>query len=182
MECKDCKNLINAYLEGELEGEKFFEVERHINQCADCRAETDRLIRVRELLKELREVEVPPGEKEAFVSALRNRLDQERSHRLRRQINLRPVFVFAAAVVIIVLLMISIPRRNQSIAIAPAPGMNKIGNAAVDGLIQRTLDDHFIGASGDFLSEPFVTAGQIALNLRVTKETHRDLLETSGDR
>lgn len=177
MDCAKCKELLNAYLDGELEGTLFAELERHIERCPDCRAELDRIMKMRELLDELRGVEVPEGERERFIDALRNRLETEQKRGLRREINWRPALIGAIAVVAILIVLIAIPREKPPPEIAPAPGLNALQNVVVDVAVVGTLDDHFLATSGDFMSSQEVSMGQTLSAWRVLKKTHGELFE-----
>jgi len=177
MDCNACQNLLNAYLDGELEGIRFAEVERHLDQCRTCKAELERLVRMRELLSELREVEVPEGEREAFISALRERLEAEQTRGVRREINWRPALVSGIAVVIILIVLVSIPHQVSPVKIAPASGLNPMENAFVDRMISGALDDHFLATSGDFLADPALTTGQVLSVWKVVRQTHGELFE-----
>ena len=177
MDCRKCQELLNAYLDGELEGAAFAEMERHIERCPDCKAELDRVMKMRALLSELRDVEVPEGEREKFIGALRDRLESERKRGFRREITLRPALIGAIAVVVILIAVVSVPREGAKPKIAPAPGLNALENILVDVAIVGALDDYFIATTGDFMSSPEVSGGQALAAWKVVKETHGDLFE-----
>jgi hypothetical protein len=180
MNCESCKNLLQAYLDGELEGEKFTEIEHHIEHCASCKAELARLLRVRDLLKDLKEVEVPPGEREAFINALRNRIRAEEVHFTveRRPINWRPALIASIALVAVLIIVVLIPIKlvRGPAKIAPAKGINAIEDAGVDMLITGGLGNHFLATQGDILSDPYVTGGEILGAWKILKDTHGDML------
>jgi anti-sigma factor RsiW len=178
MDCDSCKNTVQAYLDGELEGDKFAEFEHHLERCPDCRAELDRLVKMRGLLKDLKEVEVPSGEREAFIDALRNRIEAEQARGgiARRQINWRPALVAAIVIVALMIVVVFLPKTWGSSKIAPAPGLNAIEDARLDLLITSGLGSHIVATQGDFLADPAVTGGQVVDIWRVMKDTHGDLL------
>jgi len=175
MDCDKCKIQLHAYLDGELEGQAFAEVEHHVGQCPDCKTELDRLVKMRELLQELKKVEVPEGEREIFIGALRDRLLSEGATEYRKRADLRPYLIAAIAVVVILIVMVSIPKKEKPLRLGPGPGLNAMQNAVVDGIIATGLDDHFLTTSGDFLSDPGVSGGEIIAVWKVVRETHRDL-------
>ncbi len=176
MNCEKCQQLLNAYLDGELEGIEFDEVEVHIDKCPECRSELDQLVKMRELLMDLRSVEVPEGEKEAFIEALRARLKAEGAREPQaRRMDLRPLLIAAIVVIVFLMVFISGHRREPNLKIAPASGLNAMENAVVDGVVAGVLDDHIVATSGDFMTDPGVTSGEVVALWRVVKGTHSDL-------
>lgn len=61
MKCEDCRELLWAYLEGELHEEESAEIERHLAECADCRKELDVQQEIRKSLQCLPDKELPEG-------------------------------------------------------------------------------------------------------------------------
>ena len=181
MDCGRCKDLLNAYLDGELEGTVFAELERHIEHCPGCRADLDRIMKMRSLLDDLKEVEVPEGARESFIGALRDRLEAEQQRGMRKEINWRPALIGAIAVVAALIIVVSIPREAPEPEIAPAPGLNALQNMMVDVAVVGSLDDHFLATTGDFMCVPELSAGQALAAWRVIKETHGDLFEPAPD-
>jgi len=180
MDCEKCKQLLNPYLDGELEGSEFAEIEHHLEKCPDCTAELDRLVRMRDLLRELRAVEVPEGEREVFINALRERLEAEGIPSPARKRDPRPVMVAAIAFVLALVLLVSLPRGDQTPKIAPAPGLNAFQNAAFDAMIVGALDNHILATSGDFMADPAATGGQAIAVWKVVRSTHNDIFEPAG--
>ena len=43
MTCREAKNLLNAYVDGELDSAGSLSVESHVQRCASCLAEVDNL-------------------------------------------------------------------------------------------------------------------------------------------
>lgn len=178
MDCNKCKNSLQAYLDGELDGEKFVEVELHVSRCPECKAELDRLVKLRDILRELREVDVPPGERESFIDALRKRIEKEQvlSPPSRKEIKWRPVLVGAIAVVALLILMLAISPGRRVERIAPAEGVSQLENARIDMIIMGGLSTHFLATQGDVFSDPISTGGEVIEGWRVIKDTHGDLL------
>ncbi len=175
MDCQGCNRLLQAYLDGDLDGAPHREVEAHLDKCPDCRADYDRLVKVRDLLKDLREVEVPSGEREEFIRALMDRIEAERVAGWSRRINWRPALIGAIAVVAILIVLVSIPRQREIPEIAGAPGLNALENVRIDTLIMGGLDAHFMATSGDFLCDPGTAGGTILSVRQVLKETYGEL-------
>jgi hypothetical protein len=179
MNCDTCQNILQAYLDGELEGDKFTEVERHIEHCPSCKAELDKLLKVRGFLKDLKEVEIPAGEREAFINALRNRIRTEEviSGAQVRRVNWRPILVTGIALVAVLIFITFIPITSGKIRIAPAKGINAIEDASVDFIITGGLANHYLATQGDFLADPAVTGGEIISSWKILKDTHEDILQ-----
>lgn len=177
MDCRECQRLLQAYLDGDLDGAPFAAVEHHLERCPDCRAELDRLVKMRDLLKELREVEVPEGERDTFIEALMQRIEAERARGYRRPINWRPALVASIAIVFILIIVVGIGPGARPPTIAPGPKMNAIENATVDVLVMGALDDQFLATQGDFLSDPGLVRHQLETGWKTVVNTHRDLLE-----
>jgi anti-sigma factor RsiW len=79
------KQWLNAYLDGELRGARMGQVESHLTECAECRAELDDL---RGLFTLLRETS-PAGEfisTERFVSNLTLSLPRQPEHSQPRRV------------------------------------------------------------------------------------------------
>jgi anti-sigma factor RsiW len=178
MDCEICNKMLQAYLDGELEGEKFAEAELHISRCPSCKAELDRLVKLRDLLRELREVDVPPGEREAFIETLRRRIEAERalSPAPRKEINWRPALIGAIAVVALLILVLGISPERHVERIAPAPGISPLQDARIDIIIMGGLSTHFLATQGDIFSDPTTTGGEAIAGWRVIKDTHGNLL------
>jgi len=178
MDCRTCIELLNDYLDGELDGTRFAEVEHHVDRCPECKAELDRLVKMRDLMAELKTVEVPEGEREAFIDALRARLETEGIPDFSKHKDLRPALVFAIAAVLILIAVVAYGRRPQPPPfIDPAVGLTPIENAMVDRVIAGSLDDHVLATNMEFMSDPGLTSGQALAVWKVIKETHSDLFE-----
>jgi len=174
MDCVKCKSLLNAYLDEELEESEILEVRAHVNSCPSCKDELDRLLRMRELLSNLRDMEVPPGEKEAFIDALRSKLEAEGAHVHKRPMVWRPVLVLAILAVIAMIVVVSVPKKAKLPVMEPAPGLRSGENVIVDTILMRSLEGHFIGTTGGFLADPELTRGQIKYSMEVFRKTHGD--------
>ncbi len=179
MNCEKCNENLQDYLDGELEGSLFAEVERHIGSCPECRSEVDRLLKMRGLLTDLRDVDVPEGERETFINALRDRLNAEgeETPKVIVKKDYRPALVVAIAAVVLLIFIVPKTPNEAPISIGPASGLNAVENAAVDVLIGGALDDHFMATSGEFMTDPATTGGQVLSVWKVIKETHSDIFE-----
>lgn len=177
MDCKKCQNLLGQYLDEELQEQETADLERHIKGCPECARELERLRRMHSFLNDLREVDVPEGEREAFIDALRERIIAEGGKVTGKPSILRPVLVVAILVIISLIVIVTCPEKRADIKIAPTPGLNALENMAVDRIICSTLDDHFLAVSGDFMTDSDVTGGQALSVWRILKETHADLFE-----
>lgn len=62
MTSQQCQNLLgdlSAYLDGDASGELCAEIERHLEDCRDCRAVVDTLRKTLELVHDLPQQEIP---------------------------------------------------------------------------------------------------------------------------
>jgi hypothetical protein len=177
MDCQKCIKLLQALIEGDLDGAPDREMREHIEQCPDCRAEHERLVRMRDLLTQLRDVEVPEGEKDAFVNALMDRIEKERGKGWKRKTDWRPALVGAIAVVAVLIIFVSVPRPREAYLIEPAPGLNSIDNLRLDAFIMTAYSDHALATQGDFMNDPVLAGEMLRASGKVMRETHGDLLE-----
>ncbi len=176
MDCRKCNRFLQAYLDGDLDGSPHREVADHLEKCTDCRADYDRMLKMRDLLRNLRELEVPEGEKEAFIGALRDRIAAERGRGVQKGFSRRPVLIGAIAIVAILIVFVLIPRPIWDIEIAPAPGLNAIENFRIDSLVVGSLKEHLLGTQGDFMADPGLTIGSIMAAEKIRNTTHEELI------
>jgi len=176
MDCETIKKLLDQYLEGELEGEKFAAVESHIARCDACRAELDRRLKMRQLLRELKEVEVSEGEREEFIRALMSRIEAERAKGLPGRRARYPILAASIAVVATLIVILLLPPKGNS-TIKPAPGLNAIQNAMADILIMSALDDHFVATQADFMADQEIVRGRVLSGWKIIKDSHAELLK-----
>jgi predicted anti-sigma-YlaC factor YlaD len=178
MDCDSCKNSLQAYLDGELDGSRFAEIEHHLQQCPQCKAELDRLVKMRGLLRDIKDVEVPAGERETFIRALRDRIESEqvRTQVPQKQGSWRPALVFAIVVVLVLIVLVYIPGDSRSTKIAPAPGLSAVENSGIDLMIMGGLTNYYLATQEDLLADPSTTGGQIIVGWKVMKDTYGDIL------
>jgi len=70
MNCLDIKENLSAYLDGEMEADKINEIEKHLENCGDCKSEYDELLEVTGILRTVPNVSLP----DSFDERLRNAL------------------------------------------------------------------------------------------------------------
>lgn len=70
MKCEECRELLWAYLEQELQSEKLMELEAHLAECADCRRELEMQQEVMEMLQSLPDEELPEGYHQELMQKL----------------------------------------------------------------------------------------------------------------
>jgi len=178
MNCEKCRDYLNDYLDDELDASTFADVEHHIGSCPDCKAELDRVSKMRDLLGDLRNVKIPEGEREAFIGALRSRIEAEGGEVVVTKRDWRPALVSAIALVAVLIVAVSLPgAKRESPVINPASGLNKVDNVFVDTVIMSAFDDYILATSGEMLADPLVTGGQAFASWKVVKDTHGDLFE-----
>ena len=64
MDCKECKDYISAYVDGELEQRLIEDFKRHLNHCEDCKTLVQADKRVKTLLVEYPPLNPPKGGKQ----------------------------------------------------------------------------------------------------------------------
>jgi len=70
MKCSRIKKKLSAYLDGEMPEHEKNIISEHLRQCKDCRAELAALSAVRDVLKSIEGMEVPPY----FIARLRQHI------------------------------------------------------------------------------------------------------------
>ena len=70
MRCEDCRELLWAYLEQELNEEETAKTQQHLEACADCRAEAEAQKEIMESLRSLPEEELPEGYHQELMQKL----------------------------------------------------------------------------------------------------------------
>ena len=114
MDCRRCRPLLEAYLEGELREEERLEFEKHIGGCADCRKELDEARKVMELVSSLDPLKAPRD----FLQGVRAKIDGEQSvwERFRllwaRPLRLRHSFGVLAIIVVSLTLFVWVSVRG----------------------------------------------------------------------
>jgi len=100
MNCKDLKELLSAYVDGELSRTQREFVEEHLAGCADCRAILEGYRAVNQKLTSLREVPAMPDRKGAIISKIK-----EEHTRKPTQPWLRPALVATVVIAVIAALI-----------------------------------------------------------------------------
>lgn len=83
MKCRDCRELINAYIDNGMDPMKDSLLAEHVGRCDKCREELDFLVSWNKSVKEIKPVKAPAG----FMTELRRRIEVERAHPLKRYID-----------------------------------------------------------------------------------------------
>lgn len=104
MKCEDCRELLWAYLEQELNEEETARMQQHLGECADCRAEAEAQKEIMEFLRSLPEEELPEG----YHQELMQKLNTEAAHNVvpfpvkKKQLKWRQLSMIAAAALVVV--------------------------------------------------------------------------------
>jgi predicted anti-sigma-YlaC factor YlaD len=69
--CRELKDKLSAYLDGELESALCAEIERHLNGCDNCRVVVDTLNRTITLYRDYGQAAVPPDTHERLTHVLK---------------------------------------------------------------------------------------------------------------
>jgi hypothetical protein len=78
MECRDIRKNLSAYLEGMVSREERELIDQHLASCRGCSSALHELNRTGEMLKNLKEVEPPPGMKEKIMARVREEAEPKK--------------------------------------------------------------------------------------------------------
>ena len=78
MECRDIRKNLSAYLEGMVSREERELIDQHLASCRGCSTALHELNRTGEMLKNLKEVEPPPGMKEEIMARVREEAEPKK--------------------------------------------------------------------------------------------------------
>jgi hypothetical protein len=78
MECRDIRKSLSAYLEGMVSPEEQELIDQHLASCRGCSTVLHELNRTDEMLKNLKEVEPPPGMKEKIMARVREEAETKK--------------------------------------------------------------------------------------------------------
>ncbi len=104
MRCEDCRELLWAYLEQELNEEETAKIQQHLEECADCCAEAEVQKEIMESLRSLPEEELPEG----YHQELMQKLSAEAAHNAipfpvkKKQPKWKQLSMIAAAALVVV--------------------------------------------------------------------------------
>ena len=76
MRCEDFPMLSMAYLDEEMPPEERLEFEKHLESCADCRRELEKLRRVKEVTTRMKLADLEERDWEAYWGGVYNRLER----------------------------------------------------------------------------------------------------------
>ncbi len=68
--CRELKDKLSAYLDGELESKLCAEIEQHLRGCEDCRVMVDTLNKTITLYRHYGQTDVPPAAHERLTRVL----------------------------------------------------------------------------------------------------------------
>ena len=139
IECKRDRELLVAYVDGELDASARAELESHLESCAACRELVGAQRRLGEMFAALPEV-TPPGDFEARFWA---RIAREGDHapagfgaRLRELFSLRRALALGAATAVALALLIALPRVPSTPAAKADPDVRIVSDATDFELLQ----------------------------------------------
>lgn len=162
MNCKDCRELINAYFDNGIDPANDRLLQEHLAGCEKCRAELEFLQDYKTRLAGIKPVKAPAG----FMHELRRRIESERNRPLLRYYSIVSDYmrsihfpVEAAALVVLVSIVFTLYRPDKLYMNRPAvtvteysgsesktvPGMPGKGEGTVaDGVKKQVYDDNSI--------------------------------------
>ncbi len=130
MTCEQSRIYLHAFVDGELPVADHLRVEEHIAQCAECRAERDRLLALRSALQDLCE-DLPPH----FETRVRASLQPQRKP-------MWPIAIAAAALLAIGIAWTVWPSRSQDSLIARDVLESHVRSLQSDHLTDVPSSDH----------------------------------------
>jgi anti-sigma factor RsiW len=153
MKCSRIKKKLSAYLDGEMPEHERNIISEHLRQCKDCRAELAALSAVRDALKSIEGMEVPPY----FITRLRQHIKEQRESVpfLKKIRSL--AFATASAFAVVASLFIGNQAGKtlyQSIAQTPEPVMAETNDVFGLGAFEEFPD----GSLSDIYNE-LITGG-----------------------
>jgi len=144
MDCEEINPLLDAYLDGELEGTLQPEVQKHLNSCPVCKKEVEATAGFRSLVRTTMPAYKAPAELKARIRAS---LREESVHRSDWLFRFRRQLLYAAAILVLGFILTSVlrtfsPDKNQEL-IGQAI-TNHARSLMVDHLVDVTSSDQHI--------------------------------------
>ena len=102
MDCKQCRENISAYIDGELDGVTMLELYQHLSQCPLCRKEHEVILKLRGRCAAVEDVELPSDFCERVMSSLRKEVSVNTMKKIKWKVSRRVASGIAAAVVLVV--------------------------------------------------------------------------------
>lgn len=102
MDCKQCRENISAYIDGELDGVTMLKLHQHLSQCPLCREEYEVTIKLRGMCAAVGDMELPSGFYERVMSSLGKEVSVKMAKKLKWKVGRRVGSGIAAAVVLVV--------------------------------------------------------------------------------
>ncbi|MDD3051708.1 MAG: anti-sigma factor [Candidatus Cloacimonetes bacterium] len=69
MLCNDIRNRLNAFIDGEIQGEERTLIQEHLDICSDCKAELDSIIALNNFLRDYQEQDLDDALVDKIVSS-----------------------------------------------------------------------------------------------------------------
>jgi mycothiol system anti-sigma-R factor len=144
MNCEEIRQLLDAYLDGELEEALQPEVQKHLNSCADCRKEGNATASFSSLIRTTMPIYKAPAELKARIRASLREESAPGSNwlfRFRRQL------VYAAAILVLGFILTSALRTfspNKDQELISQAITNHARSLMVDHLVDVTSSDQHI--------------------------------------
>jgi len=131
MRCKEIKELLEAYVEGELDTSEQMEVDRHVNSCESCRRELELTRCVPKLVSALETPAVPDGIVSDALEQLRSTpRRQRRWARISEALSSRKwqIAAFASLLILISVISIGYQRMDKTSQITD----EQVASAAIE--------------------------------------------------
>ena len=139
MSCEDARLLLHAHLDGELDAARDLEVGRHLEGCAECTREFERLRAMRSRLRSGEFHYAAPPELAARIRrSLAGEKSSSRTPSVGRRLHLPRWFPVAAPLAIAALLMIAVLPMMR-----PSAG-NLVAQQVVEGHVRSLMASHLM--------------------------------------
>ena len=123
MNCNDLKNMISAYMDGELKGPEHHLIKKHLATCRSCRKEVENQEKIWQLLGEYEGIDPSPDYAERFWNRVENRSSwREKIRSIFGPGDMRPRWVPAVGLACVLIVVSTIAIRLQF----PPPELNNV--------------------------------------------------------
>jgi mycothiol system anti-sigma-R factor len=141
MECEEIRQLLDAYLDDELEGTSQPEVQEHLNSCPGCRKEAEAISSFSSLVRTAMPMYKAPAELKARIRAS---LREESAHSAHWIFRFRRQLLYAAAILVLGFVLASVLRTFS-------PGKDQeLISQAITNHARSLMVDHLVDvASSD---------------------------------
>lgn len=150
MNCKDADKYIHLYKEDELTSDEIRNLKDHLANCSECENRAKEIEHLKHITSELKKVNAPQVDTNAFANAIIKQIDMHNAHKVRL---IQHTFFRIAAVLLITLSTIPLLIQNMNI------------NRAVHAMetkFNSKQNNAFLNTYNDCVSQSGIMMAQIA--------------------